>query len=72
MNVNTALLKSFIIKNSETQKELAAAMGLSLSTLNAKINGKACFRQNEINFIRDRYCIDPNDLVQVFFAEKVS
>ena len=70
--MNKALLRSFMIKYGDTQAVLAEAMGLSVSCLNAKINGKSDFLQNEIGFIKDRYHLTAYDVDSIFFAEKVS
>lgn len=66
--MNKSLLKSFIVKYDGKQENLAKAMGLSLSCLNAKINGNNTeFNQGEIKFIKDRYGLTPQDIGQIFF-----
>lgn len=71
--MNEALLRSQMVKNGDTQDSLAAAMGISLSRLNAKINSnKAEFRQNEILFIKRRYNLSPDEVDAIFFNPKVS
>ena len=71
--MNEALLRSQMVKNGDTQDTLAAAMGISLSRLNAKINSnKAEFRQNEILFIKRRYNLSPEEVDAIFFNPKVS
>lgn len=72
--MNKYLLKSHMAKNRETQADLAAAMGISLSRLNAKINetSGAEFTQTEISFISNRYELSVEELGTVFFAQKVS
>lgn len=72
--VNSRLLKSFIVRYDKTQEHLAEAMGISLSRLNAKINGTggADFTQSEIAFIRERYNLSNRDVCDVFFAKDVS
>lgn len=68
--MNSNLLKAVIKKNGETQADLAAALGLSLSNLNEKINGKnASFRQSEIIAIKERYKLSAKDVDEIFFAE---
>ena len=49
-------------------KKLADAMGLSLSRLNAKINGSgnADFTQSEVAFIRTRYKLSNKDVCDIF------
>lgn len=58
----------------DTQSILAEALGIGLPTLNAKINetNGAEFRQSEIKFFRDRWHLTPEEVDQIFFAEKVS
>lgn len=70
--MNSELLKSFIGKARDTQEALAKACGLSLSSLNAKINGHASFRQDEMDVIRKRYNMTAEDVEKVFFADEVS
>lgn len=70
---NTQQLKGLIIMNDGSQATLAAAMGLSLSRLNAKINETdAEFTQSEIAFIRDRYHLSRSQVCDIFFAKEVS
>lgn len=68
------LLRSYMAEYGDTQSKLAEAMGISLSRLNAKINGSkgAEFVQSEIQFIASRYHMKPKDVTAVFFAKKVS
>lgn len=68
------MLRSFMSKHGETQASLAKSMGISLSRLNAKINGTggAEFNQSEIAFIANRYKMNAKEINSVFFARKVS
>lgn len=67
--MNPDLLKSFIVRNADTQEGLAKALGISLSNLNAKINGTgASFRQAEIAAIKSRYHMSAEDVDAVFFC----
>ncbi|MPM80307.1 hypothetical protein SDC9_127354 [bioreactor metagenome] len=68
------LLKSFIVKNDGTQAVLAEAMGISLSALNAKINGTGGFefKQREITFIKERYGLTDKEVNSIFFNQMVS
>ena len=72
--MNKNLFNSFMARFGDTQKTLADAMGISLSRLNAKINetGGAEFMQGEIDFIANRYQLSADDMVNIFFARKVS
>lgn len=68
--MNSNLLKAVIKKHGETQADLAEALGLSLSNLNDKINGKsASFRQSEIIAIKERYKLTAEEVDEIFFAE---
>ena len=68
MNINK--LKSKMVEFGDTQNDLAGAMGISLSRLNAKINNNnADFRRNEIVFISDRYNLDAEEIEDIFFAQ---
>ena len=70
--MNSNLLKAMIIKNGDTQKKLAEAMGLPTSALNMRINGKIEFRRNEIIFIKQRYSLSSDEVESIFFNEIVS
>lgn len=70
--MNTKLFKIYMIKNNDTQKSLAEALGLPQSAVNARINGKTQFRQDEINIIRVRWNLSDKETVDIFFAYKVS
>ena len=70
--MNSNLLKAVIVKNGDTQKKLAEAMGLQTSGLNMRINGRTEFRRNEINFIKNRYSLTSDEIDSIFFAELVS
>lgn len=66
--MNSQLLKGIIKANDGSQSVLAEAMGISLSRLNAKINGTGAeFGQNEIVFIRDRYKLSKKQVTDIFF-----
>ena len=71
--MNKNLLRSFMIKNGDTQQQLAKSMGISLSVLNAKINeNKTEFKQGEMAFIKNRYSLSSGDMDMIFFAKLVS
>ena len=63
-----------IIKNQDidTQEKLAEALDLSVSGVNQRINGKVEWRRSEINTIRRRYSLSPEDTIRIFFTEEVS
>lgn len=71
--MNFDMLKGVVRMHGDTQEDLAAAIGISLSNLNAKMNGKtACFRQNEILAIKDRYRLTAKEVDQIFFENNLS
>lgn len=70
--MNSDLLKSFIVKNGDTQSRLAEAMGLQVSALSQRINGHIDFRRNEIRFIKQRYNLTSEEIDSIFFEELVS
>lgn len=63
-------LRALILQRGDTQETLAKALGISLSNLNAKINGRgASFRQSEIAAIKARYHLSAGEVDAVFFAQ---
>ena len=71
--MNTRKLKSKMVLYGDSQSDLAKALGISLSRLNAKINcNNADFRQNEILFICERYDLSSEEVNEIFFESKVS
>lgn len=67
--MNKNALKGLIVANDGKQEVLAAAMGMSLSRLNAKINEQdAEFNKSEIEFIRDRYKMSRKQVMDIFFT----
>lgn len=66
-------LKGLIVTFDGNQENLAKAMGMSLSRLNAKINETGAeFTKTEIEFIRDRYKMSRKQVMDVFFTNPVS
>jgi len=71
--VDEKLLRSAMVKHGDTQSDLAEAMGISLSRLNAKINNNGAeFKQTEIMFIKQRYKLTAKEVNEIFFNPKVS
>ena len=70
--MNKPLMRAEMMKYGDSQKDLANALGISLSRLNLKINGGADFRQAEILFIKDRYKLKQEEIDAIFFNERVS
>lgn len=70
--MNKEMLKSIMALNNDTQTTLASEMGMPQSAISARINGRTEFKQSEINFIRNRYCLSDEQTVLIFFEKKVS
>lgn len=68
MNKNELL--AAMVRNGDRQTDLASALGISRSTLSAKINEKngSAFNQHEIKTIRLRYKLSDEDVCKIFFA----
>lgn len=66
--MNSKMLVSQMVLHGDIQSDLAKALGISLQTLNAKINGThgAQFRQREILAIKTRYSLTPAQLDEMF------
>ena len=58
----------------DTGGSLAEYLGIARSTFSAKINetNGAEFTQSEIRMIKEKYNLDANDVVLIFFTQKVS
>lgn len=70
--MNSKALKAVMFENDDTQEKLADFLGLQLSGMNARINGKIDFRRSEINAIRTRYKLSAEKTIEIFFDENVS
>ena len=66
--MNKRLLDSKIVLYGDTRATLAEAMGLSVTGLRDKIEGRVGigFGQREIEFIMDRYQLSPEEVVSIF------
>lgn len=70
--MNSNNLKAAMKLHDDTQEQLAEFLGLQVSGINARINGKIEFRRSEINLIRERYGLSPEETMKIFFDENVS
>lgn len=72
--MNTALLKSVMVRFGDTQSDLANVLNLSLSRTNAKLHERngAEFTQKEIAVIIRRYNLTPAEYTAIFFATQLS
>ena len=70
--MNSLEMKVAMKRNEDTQEKLAEALGLQISGVSARINGRISFRASEIEKIRERYNLSNEELVKIFFTTKVS
>lgn len=70
--MNSGELKGAMARHHDTQERLAEALSLQVSGLNLRINGKMEFRRSEINAIRKRYDLSPEETIRIFFDDEVS
>ena len=70
--MNKQKFVGIMYENGDNQGKLAEAMDISLSRLNAKINGSGEFSQSEIQFVKDRYDLDADKVDEIFFTPPVS
>jgi len=70
--MNKGMLMSVMCLNGDTQCRLAEALGISRTTLSAKINCRASFTQPEMLAIKKRYCLTADEIEHIFFEEDVS
>lgn len=66
--MNTNELKAAMKRNDDTQEKLAEALGLQVSGVSERVNGKVDFRRTEINIIRERYHLSAEETIKIFFA----
>lgn len=67
--MNKNKLRAVIVAHGETQEILADALGLPSSALTARMNGTTAFRQNEMDIIKKRYCLNAQQMVEIFFED---
>lgn len=63
------LLKYYIAKNGDTMQKLADVLGIHVTTLSGKVNGRDEFKQGEINTIVSRYGLSSDETMSVFFND---
>ena len=56
----------------DTQKDLAEAIGISVQSLNYKLNEKVDFTRSEIQKIKERYKLTAEEIDEIFFSQDVS
>ena len=72
--MNKRRLESVMKLHGDTGTTLASYLGMARTTFSAKINetNGAEFTQKEIAAIRLKYCLKPEDIVDIFFNQKLS
>lgn len=68
---NTKELRAQMARYGDTGQSLADAMDVALSTISKKINNEREFTQKEIDFIKRRYNLTPDEIDLIFFALSV-
>ena len=69
-NVNKDLLRSVMVLHGDTNRTLAAFLGISEQSVSNKINEKGTeFKKGEIAKIKDRYNLTCDQVDLIFFAE---
>ena len=70
--MNGNILKSKIKLNKDKQESLAKYLGITNPTLSLKINGKSDFLGSEIQLIKQRYNLTPDEIDEIFFDKESS
>ena len=71
--MNKTELRIVMLRNGDTNKELAECLGISEQSVSAKINENGTeFKQGEIAKIIDRYNLTAEQVEAIFFASQVS
>lgn len=65
--MNKRAFKSVMVYHGDTQKDVAAALGITEPTVSNKLNGLSDFKQSEIKILIDRYNLTPAQVDQMFF-----
>lgn len=66
--MDKAKLKSYMVLNGHTNKDLANMLGISEQSVSCKINENGTeFKQGEIRIIADEYNLSPDEVVAIFF-----
>lgn len=74
--INKKLLESKMALYGDNQNSLAAALGITIQRLSAKMNAKqvsdkvkpAAFTLHEVRIIMERYNLTPDEVVQIFLC----
>lgn len=67
--MNKALFRSIMVLHGDTDQTLADYLGISKKSVNDKINeNKTEFRKREIDAIKLRYALTPEQVIAIFFS----
>lgn len=68
--MNKGLLRSIMVLNGDTNKDLADCLGITEQSVSAKLNENGSeFKQSEIARIKARYNLTSEQIDQIFFAD---
>lgn len=70
--VNKKLLQAEVYAHGDFYKDLAAALGITHPCLSGKIHGRTAFTCTEVQVIKERYSLTPEQIDRIFFADRVS
>lgn len=66
--MNKALLRSVMVLNGHTNKDLASLLNVAKSSISSKINENGSeFKQGEIAIIAKEYNLSPEQIKAIFF-----
>lgn len=65
--INTILLKSKMLEKAITQRELAHKLGIGVTSIYSKVNGKKQFLQLEIKGLIKLLGLTPEETQKIFF-----
>lgn len=68
---NTLKLKAAIAESGLNQEQIAEMLGVSLCTLNYKLNGTSEFKASEIKKLAELLKMENETMVKIFFADNV-
>ena len=66
--INKQLLKSKMILREITQPQIAKKLGLSITSINQKINGNIIFKPKEIKEIRNLLGLSNDETVEIVLS----
>ncbi len=67
--MNSALLRSIMVLNGDTNKDLASYLGITEASVSNKINENGTeFKQGEIAKIKEKYDLSMEQVESIFFA----